>query len=466
MLAGMVHLLLGKRGDCLHHIKISWEDLAHKTHLAAWLRRERSTADYIRSMYPRENKEKVFSVIWGRRFAAMLLLSLTAIFAACFCYFSEPENGRLKDGKYIARGEEDEVVELEVLGENEKSRWQKGLSVNVRERQFSSEEMKQLEERTDAFLKKSLPGENESAEQIKKPLFFAKTVPETGISLTWTYEADYIRDTGALRRNAIPKDGVKTEVMARAQWKNWNKCFTLTVFLMPEEPETEEAEMERAKKAIKEVMKKTADKEVVTLPEAVGDTKLQYREKEGGKDYTLFILCLFAVFLYPVCVYQKQKKDLEKREQQMLLDHPALVNRVMLLLGAGLTVRKAVERLADEYLESRKNGGEIRYVYEEICVMVQEMRDGVAEGRSIEHFGKRCRLLPYLRFSSVLAQNLKKGADGILDILEKESLEALEKRKERVLQMGETAGTRLLFPMIIMLGLVMAIIMVPAFMTM
>ena len=42
----------------------------------------------------------------------------------------------------------------------------------------------------------------------------------------------------------------------------------------------------------------------------------------------------------------------------------------------------------------------------------------------------------------------------------------MEQRRERVLQLGETAGTKLLFPMIIMLGLVMGIILVPAFMTM
>ena len=98
--------------------------------------------------------------------------------------------------------------------------------------------------------------------------------------------------------------------------------------------------------------------------------------------------------------------------------------------------------------------------------MAQEMKDGVSESRALEHFGKRCRLLPYLRFASVMTQNLKKGAEGILAILEKESLEALEQRKERALQLGERAGTKLLFPMMLMLGIVMAIIMVPAFMTM
>ena len=98
--------------------------------------------------------------------------------------------------------------------------------------------------------------------------------------------------------------------------------------------------------------------------------------------------------------------------------------------------------------------------------MTQEMRDGVSEGQAVENFGRKCRMMPYLRFSSVITQNLKKGAEGILVLLEQEALEAMEQRRERVLQLGETAGTKLLFPMIIILGLVMGIILVPAFMTM
>lgn len=97
--------------------------------------------------------------------------------------------------------------------------------------------------------------------------------------------------------------------------------------------------------------------------------------------------------------------------------------------------------------------------------MMQEMRDGVSEGKALERFGRKCRLMPYLKFSSVIGQNLKKGAEGILELLEREALEAAQQRRERVLRMGETAGTKLLFPMMVMLGLVMGIIMIPAFMT-
>ena len=73
--------------------------------------------------------------------------------------------------------------------------------------------------------------------------------------------------------------------------------------------------------------------------------------------------------------------------------------------------------------------------------------------------------MPYMRFSSLITQNLRKGAEGILVILEKEAYESMTERKQAALRAGEKAGTKLLFPMILMLGLVMSIIMVPAFMS-
>ena len=150
----------------------------------------------------------------------------------------------------------------------------------------------------------------------------------------------------------------------------------------------------------------------------------------------------------------------------MLLDHPGFINKVMLLLGAGLTIRGAFERMSNEYEKQKEEDKNKRYIYEELCITVREMKDGVSETKAIESFGKRVRCMPYMRFASIISQNQKKGADGILNLLEKEAADSLEERKQTALRLGEIAGTKLLFPMIIMLGLVMGIIMVPAFMSM
>ena len=65
----------------------------------------------------------------------------------------------------------------------------------------------------------------------------------------------------------------------------------------------------------------------------------------------------------------------------------------------------------------------------------------------------------------MLTQNLKKGSKGLLELLEQESSEAFEERRRRARAEGEKAGTKLLLPMMLMLGVVFLLILVPAFLS-
>lgn len=61
---------------------------------------------------------------------------------------------------------------------------------------------------------------------------------------------------------------------------------------------------------------------------------------------------------------------------------------------------------------------------------------------------------------------MKKGTEGFIALLEAEAADAFEKRKEWSRQLGEIAGTKLLLPMMLMFGIVISIIIMPAFMAM
>ena len=70
--------------------------------------------------------------------------------------------------------------------------------------------------------------------------------------------------------------------------------------------------------------------------------------------------------------------------------------------------------------------------------------------------------LEYKTLSTLLIQNLQKGSRYLADLLEKESVEAWEERKRKARVLGDTAATKLLLPMVLMLLVVMAVIMLPA----
>ena len=77
-------------------------------------------------------------------------------------------------------------------------------------------------------------------------------------------------------------------------------------------------------------------------------------------------------------------------------------------------------------------------------------------------FGERCGHVKYKTFATLLIQNLQKGSRQMGEMLEKESVEAWDDRKRKAKVIGEAATTKLLLPMVLMLGVVMAIIMLPA----
>ena len=85
-----------------------------------------------------------------------------------------------------------------------------------------------------------------------------------------------------------------------------------------------------------------------------------------------------------------------------------------------------------------------------------------AWGRAYELLGSRCGLPLYRKLSTLLIQNVQKGAAGMLDTLRQESWKVNEERKNQIKRKGEEAGTKLLFPMMLMLGMVMILVIVPA----
>lgn len=286
-------------------------------------------------------------------------------------------------------------------------------------------------------------------------------------------EPDQVIDDGRIIKNN--KDVVTFGIRAQTGEDTIEKELTVELKLeeeqedqLPEETSVPQTEvlMAEIQERVQEAVEQQRDSEQILLPETVSGNRVEYLNSENNKDYSAFFLSLAILPALPLLWKHQRQQRLQLREEQLALDYPELINKILLLLSTGLTFRGCFERISGEYSKRLEEGGDRRYVYEEVNVSCQEMKNGVSEAEVIEAFGKRCRQLPYLKFASVVNQNIRKGSEGLTAILELEVVEAFEKRKETVKRMGETAGTKLLLPMMLMLGVVMVIILVPAFMTM
>ena len=90
------------------------------------------------------------------------------------------------------------------------------------------------------------------------------------------------------------------------------------------------------------------------------------------------------------------------------------------------------------------------------------MKEGSGIGECLDRFGSRVGLTEYRRFSSILAQNLKKGTRDVREQLQTEAKSAMEARRTNAKRLGEEAGTKLLGPMMCMFVIVLAVVLYPA----
>lgn len=201
--------------------------------------------------------------------------------------------------------------------------------------------------------------------------------------------------------------------------------------------------------------------EKLILPKEINGVKVLW---EKSREYRgLYIICL-GMFMGVLLLFKKKeeiKQGKENVKEQMELDYPQIISTFLLYMGAGMTVKNCWEKIVNIYKEK----GEFRYAYEEMAGTYQEILNGKSEEEAYQDFGLRMDSLIYRKFALILAQNVKKGTKGIVDILERESQEAYDIRKRKAQSLGERAGTKLLLPMFLMLSVVLCIVVVPAFLS-
>jgi pilus assembly protein TadC len=198
-----------------------------------------------------------------------------------------------------------------------------------------------------------------------------------------------------------------------------------------------------------------------SLPRMVAGHVLRWEKKQPNKQYLVLLFGLIAMAAIAIGKREDLRKARQQRNSLLLAEYPQMLSQMALLLGAGMTVSMAWERIVLGY-ESREGNQQAMPVYEEMGITYRQIKDGIGERLAYEQFGERLQLPVYRRFSTLLAQNLRKGTVGLSALLEKEMQEAYDARESNAKKRGEELQTKLLLPMMLMLGLVIVIIMIPA----
>lgn len=143
-----------------------------------------------------------------------------------------------------------------------------------------------------------------------------------------------------------------------------------------------------------------------------------------------------------------------KRSEELLYDFSEVVSKLALLTNAGMILKEAWKEIAF-------NG--TGTFYKEMQATIQEMNNGVAEVDAIYNFGTRCILPEIKKFTSTVIQGLVKGNKELTLMLQDQSKEVWNLKKQLVRREGEKANSKLMIPILIMFIGILIMVVVPIF---
>lgn len=420
----------------------------------------------LKSLYVKENIEKERYLYQVRKGALMLGVWTGACILGFLLCLSSGGITYIRSLQRADYGQQTVSYEMEMEYRDE----QQPVELSVEAVRYTESEIIDLFEASFEDVRRIVLADNESQDHVTKPLNLIREY--AGFSIYWEIDDVGVMDyNGQIRPQLQEGETMVCSLFASFSLDDVTQIFTIPIRIEGSVLSEQEQLLQSIQKAVDQ--QNDIHQKQVDLPEEISGYPVTFfRKPEQNGSLFLFagIIGIAAIFL----LYdRKLQEKLEKRQDQMTADFAEIVSKLTLLYEAGLSIHGAFERIVKDYERRlRRNGKsadpgreEYHYAYREMKLALEKIRSGESEEDAYAGFGRRCAIHSYMKLGNLLKQNLNKGARGMQDLLMEEVEQAQELRKRIARKKGEEAGTKLLIPMVMMLLVVIAIIAVPALMS-
>lgn len=387
----------------------------------------------------------------------LFLLLIAAIIIVILCIWSDQKKSKLEENYKLLRDEPEngkKEVSLQIKTSDEK--WQ-DISIELYPKEYSAEELEELYIEISGKIPEMILNNNLNLENISSDLKLMNEIEGYPFLLSWQSSDPKVIDHEGRLAGSSQKIDCEIELTAVLECGEWEKELKFFAHVIKN---VDKDFVSALKENLKKQEELTRQEEEFLLPERFQDRVLQWRYPPGN---SAIILSLLFVVILPIISGQKDKdihNETKKRKEQLQENFPEFISKLILLMEAGMNIRGAVFQIVED--KNKVKNKKKDYLQEELMYICRQMQNGLSEKEAYELLGKRCNLACYKKLSGLLIQHLQKGGSRILDTLRAEAQKANEEQKRKIQKKGEEMGTKLLFPMIIMLGIVMVFIMVPA----
>lgn len=175
-----------------------------------------------------------------------------------------------------------------------------------------------------------------------------------------------------------------------------------------------------------------------------------------AEDMVILALGVCLALLVPFVLIQGLNKQLNKKNQQILIELPEVLSQIILLVNAGESVQQAILRI-----QQRKTAEE-GILYSELHKVAQELRNNISFRQALEGMSRRCSVQEVSMMTTTILLNYRRGGSDLIVALRLLSKEMWIRRKTITKTLGEQASSKLVFPMVLLFLVVLVIIATPA----
>lgn len=381
----------------------------------------------------------------------LIILSSTVLLAVLLCVKSASKSHAvvlIRPGYGEDSGTK--ILRTEVDGKSQ------DIGIEVIPLEYEKSELKEIFQQGFEEIEKMYLGENDSADIIQEDLVLPERLDDVGLDVTWMSSNQSVIDSSGKLGKYDDGEAELVELTAVLSYgeERAERRYELRVV------GRKLGAGEKAERIISEYARniQLEDKSCsqIELPPDIEGYKVE-EPSSGNGGMAVICLGLVAAVSIWMGIRSKITKMEKERRQQLMMEYPEMVDKMILYLGAGVTVRGTFARMMQ--------GNEESNLVRELRYTLNEIQSGVPEGEAYYNMGHRINLPVYMKLMSMLSQNVNKGTKDIMIMMAGEEEAAMQARKEIARKKGEEAGTKLLFPMMLLLGIVMVIVVLPAVMS-
>ncbi len=377
-------------------------------------------------------------------------------------------DGRQAVAKGILRGDSPGEIYQETFVMEDGNGKMQDVEVTIFPRRLSQEEQQEWLELAVCEFEQTYLGDNPSEEQVYKDMIFAVSFCQGMVQAQYeSSHPEWIWEDGSVSTDEIDPQGVLVTIRVLFTCQDSMLDYTCCVKAVPPVLSAAQQKLQTITAVVEQSEEESRADERFVLPTTINGQLVTWHKKPGREPFVFLLLATVAVIAVIQKKGQDEKQQKIKRQQELLRGYPQMVTQLSLLMGAGMNLSVAWECIVKRYLleqvdESKDKGAQKQQYLEEMLVTYREIKDGRPIRKAYQDFGNRVMLAPYRKMIAMLLQNMDKGNRDLLRLLDLEAEIALENQKNQVRRQGEEAGTKLLFPMLLLFIMILVVIMVPA----